>query len=67
MGYKVYITSDMCDSYMEVIEKAEDSSPTYESEHLALAYIVNSFNNQEINSQVHWLYVVDTDISDIII
>ena len=67
MAYKVYITPDVCDGIQEVMDTSEDSSPEYDSEHLALAYVVNSFNNQEINSHHHWLYVVDTVSGDIII
>jgi len=63
---KVYVTNDMCETFNDVVNH-EEFSEEFTNTHLALAWVVNNFNNQYIDTTTHWLYVVDMESKNIII
>ena len=66
MGYKVYVTLDRCESFGMAVLKREFVSEEFETAHMALAWVVGAFNDQEVNSAAHWLYVVDEEMQEIL-
>jgi hypothetical protein len=65
--YKVAVTIDKADTYQEVLDLAQEYSEEFKDTHLCLAWLVGAFNNQDINSVVHWVYILDIDNGIIII